>query len=271
MLKNKKAVLILSIITLSIAFFVRIDDAFAALSETTATSLSLDAIKSEYNKTDDEMAEYVFAEATFRQCNDETDDEWVVIFAGIGDHPEFSNNTYTVYLTPDGAVKQIIPPTIRNPVNAAFRDLSAGRDLFVTWTIDEKYEFHQYFSQKIDEWYETEHPLQEGEVAFYILHLASIDFQIPKEDDIDFSSAKLYATNALIAQEGKVDFTKYDNVCSSFIALPTGNTIWRIFFIPTVRRDNDCGYRVDIDSKTGESIKVLHQYAYDSDWASWYE
>lgn len=70
---------------------------------------------------------------------------------------------------------------------------------------------------------------------------------------------------------GKVDFTKYDRVCSSFIALPTGNTIWRIFFIPAVRRDTDCGYRVDIDSKTGEPLKVLHQYAYDSDWASWYE
>ena len=94
---------------------------------------------------------------------------------------------------------------------------------------------------------------------------------ISMKNDIDFSSAKRYPSNALIAQEGKVDFTKYDRVCSSFIALPTGNTIWRIFFIPAVRRDTDCGYRVDIDSKTGEPLKVLHQYAYDSDWASWYE
>lgn len=271
MQKTKKSFLILSLITLCITIFAHTGDAFAAISEQAATSLALDAIKSEYNKTDDEMAEYVFAEATFRQSHDETGDEWFVIFAGIADHPEFSNDTYAVYLTPDGAVKQIKPPTIRNSINAAFRDLSAGRGLFVTWTIDEKYEFHQSFSQKISEWRETDHPLQEGEVASQILHLASIDFRKPEKGDIDFSSAKLYATNALIAQEGEVDFNKYDNVCSSFIALPTGKTIWRIFFIPTVRRDIDCGYRVDIDSKSGEPIEVMHQYAYDSDWASWYE
>lgn len=271
MVKIKKVFLILSLITLYMAIFAPLGEASAAISEKAASSLALDAIKREYNKTDDEMAEYVLVEAAFRPCPDGTGSEWVIIFAGIADHPEFSNDTYAVYLTSDGAVKQIIPPAIRNPINAAFRDLSAGRDLFVTWTIDEKYEFHQSFSQKIDGWRESEHPLQEGEVASYLVHLASIDFQKPKKDDIDFSSAKRYATNALIAQEGKVDFTKYDRVCSSFIALPTGNTIWRIFFIPAVRRDTDCGYRVDIDSKTGESLKVLHQYAYDSDWASWYE
>ena len=104
MVKIKKVFLILSLITLYMAIFAPLGEASAAISEKAASSLALDAIKREYNKTDDEMAEYVLAEAAFRPCPDGTGSELVIIFAGIADHPEFSNDTYAVYLTSDGAV-----------------------------------------------------------------------------------------------------------------------------------------------------------------------
>lgn len=120
MVKIKKVFLILSLITLYMAIFAPLGEASAAISEKAASSLALDEIKREYNKTDDEMAEYVLAEAAFRPCPDGTGSEWVIIFAGIADHPEFSNDTYAVYLTSDGAVKQIIPPCHSQPYKRSF-------------------------------------------------------------------------------------------------------------------------------------------------------
>lgn len=91
MVKIKKVFLILSLITLYMAIFAPLGEASATISEKAASSLALDAIKREYNKTNDEMAEYVLAEAAFRPCPDGTGSEWVIIFAGIADHPELGN------------------------------------------------------------------------------------------------------------------------------------------------------------------------------------
>lgn len=269
-----KRIISLWLLMLVIILFVYVDTAYAAITEQVATSIALDAIKSQYTLTEDDLAEYVLGEAMYQE-SPESDgnewDEWYISFVGTLEHSRYSNNTYTVYLAPDGVVKRIIPPTIHNPINVDFRNLIYERGMFVTWSIEEKYEFAKTFSRKLDEWNAQVHSSQESEVFKIIIHLASIDYQLPKCNDIDFETAKKDAYNALIEQEGWVDFSKFDNVCSSFLVLPQNKTIWRVFFIPVVRRDTDCGYRVDVDSKTGEAIEVLHQYVNDSDWASEYE
>lgn len=188
---------------------------------------------------------------------------------------EYTGNIYFVQLSASGVVENIKPPSMQNPLNSEFAILKDSLGLFVTWSIEQKYAFSKEWTIKTEKWYQKE---KNGGVTNvqginpYLYYLLDKDYRLPDDTDIPLETAIQAAKDTLIRKEGfsKETFSDY-LIGQSFMVHDTNQLVWRIFFIPKNRDDADCGFRIDVHSKTGNCIELLHQWASDPYWGTFYE
>jgi len=194
--------------------------------------------------------------------------EWFVWFVG-GRSPVYDNNSYSVRISKAGDIKSTSAPTTVNSLNEEFKKLLTERGMFVTWSLDEKYEFCKTWPTMIDQWVEKAQKDQ-APIRQYIHYLAGKTYLLPGTDDIAEEQSLQIAKDALVKEIVSDDLSQYA-VYKSFMLNEHGTRIWRWFFVPILRKDSDCGYRIDINAKTGDLVEILHQFASKPLWGTFYE
>lgn len=158
----------------------------------------------------------------------------------------------------------------RCPLNEEFDELVKERGQFVTWSIEQKAEFTQTWLSKVDDWAAGGNSNERERVRDYIYNLTSFMFLLPRESDISENESLEKAKQAYLAATGLGidaldDFIYYKSFLlddSVTFYIPDQEPKWRWFFVPKLQvGDNDYGYRIDIDAKTGETISIVRQVA----------
>ena len=207
--------------------------------------------------------------------------EWLVRM--IGDPGEqYAYNTYSLHIDRiTGECAGMDIPALWNPVSEAFKQLRKeqhGNDLFVRWTIQEKYDFKQTFSKLYEDFLLNPPEGKYVDIGGYLLRLIQTDYRLPDEACISQEEATAAAQSALLAA-GEVtekDLTGRYIYSASFLYSeafnPQGQLVWKIFFIPAPPVSPDYGYYVELDAYTGEALGFVHQIqSWQNPWACEYE
>ena len=148
-----------------------------ALDNDTVISIAQKYIMERYAVTAEVLNQYPLAECSYLTRDE---GEWLVIFAGDCADPKYDTNTYTVYLTPQGEVKTASEPLLANDMNETFQQLIRERGMFVTWTLQQKFDFSQEWKQK-DETNEQQRPDNEARISAYMQYLGQKEYLLPKQ------------------------------------------------------------------------------------------
>ena len=234
-----------------------------------------DLTEAEINAT---MEAYRHADA-FETTMSNGQEAWAVSYMGDMDDERYFNNIYTLFLDRyTGKCLYISRPEVVNPIAKEHGKLIMEKGPFVSWSLEEKYDFHQEFSKKYADFLAIAHEENYVPVGDYLLRLISYDFRMPDENCISEDDAIEYATVALKKQETLSDEHIADKyvIETSFLFsneyLEDGNLVWKIFFIPAPPVSPDYGYYVEIDAYNGETLGITHQIqSQENPWALKYE
>jgi hypothetical protein len=232
-----------------------------------AIDIAKNTLMQKYNITAEQLNTYEMEECSFVLLEGD-EPEWFIWF--VGDRsPVYDNNSYSVRISKTGEVKETSAPTTINSLNDEFDKLFMERGMFVTWSLEEKYEFYKAWPTMIDQWMEKS-PKNQAPIRQYIHYLAGKTYLLPGIDDITEEQSSQTAKDALVKKIGSDDLSAFA-VYKSFMLNEHGARVWRWFYVPKQRVDSDCGYRIDIDAKTGNVVEVLHQFAREPMWGDYYE
>ena len=231
---------------------------------------------------DEKLSTYIVAEVYRKEGEDGTP-IWVVRFMGDRNDPAYFTNTYTIYVDArDGSFLQMSEPSIPNLVTRAFNELSDKQgQLFVSWTLEQKYEFSQTFPQVVEDFKALAR--EDGKnyvpISSYLWTLLDYDFRLPDESCISKEAATEFAKAALEKSENFTEdyvlmrFVNEYSFLYSYEFVQEGRLVWKVFFIPAPPDSPDYGYYVEIDAHTGETVGIRHriQDPVTDEWALVYE
>lgn len=207
---------------------------------------------------------------------------WFVLMDGDDDDPRYATNTYSIQIHRlTGECVGMGFPTVKNPVTTAFHQLQKEQhqnDLFVRWTIQEKYEFKQTFEKLYQDFLLIQSEKNYLPVGDHILKLIQTDYRLPDASCISQEDAMAFAKTALLAAGEVTDAEltgRYIYAASflfSYEFNPRGQLVWKIFFIPAPPQAPDYGYYVEVDAHTGQTVGITHQIQNGNNlWACVYE
>ena len=232
-----------------------------------AIDIAKNTLMHKYSITAEQLNTYEMEECSFVMLEG-NEPEWFIWF--VGDRsPVYDNNSFSIRISKEGDIKDTSAPTMLNSLNEEFDKLLQDRGMFVTWSLEEKYEFCKIWPIMIDQWMEKVQKDQ-APIRQYIHYLASKTYLLPGTDDIAEELSLQTAKDALVKEIESDDLSQFV-VYKSFMLNEHATRVWRWFFIPNPAVDSDCGYRIDINAKTGDLVEVLHQFASKPLWGTFYE
>ena len=271
MQQTNKLVLVLTSLTIFFSFFANVSSAKQSFDADMAVTTARRYIIETYDVTLEFLENYKLAECSFRSYETSNGEgEWLVIFAGDSNDSTYDTNTYAIYMNHLGVVMRSFEPTLTNELNEAFMELIKERGMFVTWTLQQKYDFsHEWESRKQTSMHQQNN--NKAGIIGYLQYLMGKNYLLPNSSDISKEEATFLSDKEIIHLLGSTnDLAASYSTSHSFLEV-NGLRAWRIFYIPLNRSNTDCGYRVDINSQTGNIMEILHQVADEQEWATYYE
>ena len=277
---KKISLLMMAVLVLACSF-----RAYAAnderISEREARALSRQYLYALSGMNEEECQAYEIAEIS-RQVLDAGEPVWLVRMIGDSNDRRYAYNTYTLNIhRTTGECVGMDFPAMKNPVTVAFNQLQKEQhhgDLFVRWTIQEKYDFKQKFSRLYEEFLLNPPAGKYIAIDEHTLRLIQTDFRLPDEVCISQDEATAFAQSALLAageateEELRGRYVYAASFLYSDAINQRGQLVWKIFFIPAPPVSPDYGYYVEVDAYTGEALGFAHQIqGEENPWACVYE